>query len=40
MFTKELRKLIIRNRITKLEVKGNNEPIIKKLRRELKRLGE
>ena len=35
----ELRKLIIANRIAKLENKGGNDPIIKKLRRELKRLG-
>jgi hypothetical protein len=35
----ELRKLIITNRIAKLESRGGNEPIVKKLRRELKRLG-
>lgn len=39
MFNKELRKLIILNRIAKLEDKGDNEPIIKKLRRELRRMG-
>lgn len=36
----ELRKLKIMNRIAKLESKGGNEPIIKKLRRELKRIGD
>jgi len=35
----ELRKLIIMNRIAKLEDRGDNAPIIAKLRRELKRLG-
>lgn len=35
----ELRKLKNANRIAKLESKGRNEPIIKKLRREQKRLG-
>ena len=35
----ELRKLKIMNRIAKLESKGDNEAIIKKLRREQKRLG-
>ena len=36
---KELRKLIVINRIANLESKGGNDAIIKKLRRELKRLG-
>lgn len=35
----ELRKLIITNRLAKLEDRGNNAPIINKLKRELKRLG-
>lgn len=35
----ELRKLKIMNRIAKLEDRGDNAPIINKLRRELKRLG-
>ena len=35
----ELRKLKNTNRIAKLESRGGNEPIIKKLRRENKRLG-
>ena len=35
----ELRKLKIMNRIAKLEERGENEPIVKKLRRELARLG-
>jgi hypothetical protein len=35
----ELRKLKIMNRIAKLESRGNNEPIIKKKHRELRRLG-
>ncbi len=35
----ELRKLKITNRVAKLESRGSNEPIVKKLRRELKRLG-
>ena len=35
----ELRKLKIMNRIAKLEDKGDNAPIVKKLRRELKKLG-
>ena len=35
----ELRKLKNMNRIAKLESRGGNEPIIKKLRRENKRLG-
>ena len=35
----ELRKLKITNRIAKLEDRGDNAPIVKKLRRELKRLG-
>lgn len=35
----EFRKLVITNRIAKLESRGGNEPIVKKLRRELKRLG-
>jgi hypothetical protein len=39
MFNKELRKLIILNRIAKLEDKGDNETIIKKLKRELRRMG-
>ena len=39
MFSKELRKLIILNRIAKLEDKGDNESIIKKLKRELRRMG-
>ena len=39
MFNKELRKLIIINRIAKLEEKGDNEAIVKKLRRELRRMG-
>lgn len=34
----ELRKLKIMNRIAKLESRGGNEPIVKKLKRELKRL--
>jgi hypothetical protein len=34
----ELRKLKIMNRIATLESRGNNEPIIKKLKRELRRL--
>ena len=34
----ELRKLKIMNRIAKLESRGGNEPIVKKLRREYKRL--
>ena len=39
MFSKELRKLIIINRIAKLEEKIENEAIVKKLRRELRRMG-
>ena len=35
----ELRKLIIMNRIAKLEARGDNEKIVKKLKRELVRLG-
>ena len=35
----ELRKLKIMNQIAKLEARGGNEPIIKKKRRELRRLG-
>ena len=35
----ELRKLKIMNRIAKLESRGENAPIIAKLRRELKRVG-
>ena len=35
----ELRKLEIMNRIAKLESRGDNAPIVAKLRRELKRLG-
>ena len=35
----ELRKLKIMNRIAKLEARGGNESIIKKRKRELKRLG-
>lgn len=35
----ELRKLKITNRIAKLESRGGNEPIMKKLKRELARLG-
>lgn len=35
----ELRKLIIANRLAKLEDRGNNVPIINKLKREQKRLG-
>jgi len=35
----ELRKLIITNRMAKLEDRGGNVPIINKLKRELKRLG-
>ncbi len=35
----ELKKLKITNRIAKLESRGGNEPIVKKLRREQKRLG-
>ena len=35
----ELRRLIITNRLAKLEDRGNNAPIINKLKRELKRLG-
>jgi hypothetical protein len=35
----ELKKLMIANRIAKLENKGGNEPIVKKLRRKQKRLG-
>ena len=35
----ELRKLKIMNRIATLESRGSNEPIVKKLKRELKRLG-
>ena len=34
----ELRKLKIMNRIAMLESRGGNEPIIKKLKRELVRL--
>lgn len=34
----ELRKLEIMNRIAKLESRGGNESIVKKLKRELKRL--
>lgn len=35
----ELRKLKIMNRIAKLEARGDNETIVKKLKRELRRLG-
>lgn len=35
----ELRKLKIMNRIAKLEDRGDNESIVKKLKRELRRLG-
>lgn len=35
----ELRKLKIMNRIVKLEDRGDNAPIVNKLKRELKRLG-
>jgi hypothetical protein len=35
----ELRKLKIMNRIAKLEDRGDNAPIVNKLKRELKRLG-
>lgn len=34
----ELRKLKIMNRIAKLEDRGDNAPIVKKLKRELKKL--
>ena len=35
----ELRKLKIMNRIAKLESRGGNETVVKKLKRELTRLG-
>ena len=35
----ELRKLKIMNRIAKLEDRGDNAPIVNKLKRELRRLG-
>ena len=35
----ELKKLKIMNRIAKLETRGDNAPIIKKLKRELAKLG-
>jgi hypothetical protein len=36
----ELKKMMIENRIAKLEDRGGNAPIIKKLKRELKRLSQ
>ena len=39
MISKELRKIIILNRIAKLEEKTENEAIVKKLKRELRRMG-
>jgi hypothetical protein len=35
----ELKKKSIEIRIAQLEARGGNEPIVKKLKRELKRLG-